>query len=174
MAKEVIRILNSLNCQLEPGSPYRSSPPRGIIVSSTTEAGNPRSPGSTRAPTQAGRGTGRGSRRSQALVAQLMSRNETCRIVLYQDRRAHIGVAGLTWWHPWLTEIDNLSKKGREMCPSRRPVDIAEFEFLDPKSKFERHWKKRFSNFENQFPGPKITNRNRIAGFEVQIFEFWG
>ena len=30
MAKEVIRILNSLNCQLEPGTTYRSSPPRGI------------------------------------------------------------------------------------------------------------------------------------------------
>ena len=124
MAKEVIRILNSLNCQLEPGSPYRSSPPRGIIVSSTIEAGNPRSPGSTRAPTQAGRGTARGSRRSLALVAQLLSRNE---MKLAGRSFAMLSEAllvrcGFTLRISRVTETDNLSKKGREMRPSRRPV----------------------------------------------------
>ena len=52
-------------------------------------------------------------------------------------------------------------------------VDIADFNFLGPKSKFERNWRKRFSNFQNQFPGPKIQNRNRISGFDVPISHFF-
>ena len=50
--------------------------------------------------------------------------------------------------------------------------DIADFNFLGPKSKFERNWRKRFSNFQNQFPDPKTQNRNRISGFEVPISHF--
>ena len=50
--------------------------------------------------------------------------------------------------------------------------DIADFKFLGPKSKFERNGRNWFSSFQNQFPGPKIPNRNGMLGFEVPISHF--
>ena len=52
--------------------------------------------------------------------------------------------------------------------------EIADFKFDGLESKFERNWRKRFSNFRNRILGPKIENRNRISGFDVPILYFSG